>query len=47
MAEFGLFDKIKISVLEITEVETCKETSGNRVELLYRFGTKEEKKLQN
>jgi len=37
MAEFGLFDKIKISILEKkTEVKTCKEMCGNRVEFLYR-----------
>jgi hypothetical protein len=25
MAEFGLFEKIKISILEKTKVKTCKE----------------------
>jgi len=39
MAEFGLFDKIKTSILEKTKVKTCKEMCGNRVDLLCRCRT--------
>jgi len=44
MPEFGLFDKIKISVLEKkTNVKICKEMCWNKVELLYRCRMNERK----
>jgi hypothetical protein len=39
ITEFGIVDKIKISILEKKEVKTRKEMCGNRVELLYRCKT--------